>query len=404
MRYLIAVYVAALVLLTGAALAGAVAVIEAMGPSGPAENAASGHRFSVPLWELRHFPEKWLYKLGDLFADQKGGKGDDDDDILERYFNLTARMRAMSDEESDSYLALEEERAWLENTVEDIIEGRLTSVLEDEGLTLDPPLFNDLGIVYPPVDFEFDAPPRVLVTSRRDRIALQDDILLQPGVGAARAEEIEAEAESGGELSALVVPTSGVATYPSVVSNLRDYESLIELVAHEWTHQYLAFYPLGFSYYDSGDLRTLNESVASIAGRELAALYFEKFGRLTLHSGGGAQPPPTPAPGDDGFDFTAEMRALRLEVEDLLAGGRIEEAEALMSVKRDYFEERGVYIRKLNQAYFAFYGFYGDSPASVDPIGPKLETVYAAAGSPGAFLHRVRGITTRAELDRLLDG
>lgn len=404
MRYLIAAYVAALVLLTGAALAGAVAVIEAMGPSGPAENAASRDRFSVPFWELRHFPEKWLYKLGDLFADQKEGKGDDDGDILERYFNLTARMRAMSSEESGSYLALEEERAWLENTVEDIIEGRLTSILEDEGLTLDPPLFNDLGIVYPPVDFEFDAPPRVLVTSPRDRIALQDDILLKPGLGAARAQEIEAEVESGGELSALVVPTGGVATYPSVVSNLRDYDSLIELVAHEWTHQYLAFYPLGFSYYDSGDLRTLNESVASIAGRELAALYFEKFGRLTLHSGGGASPQPTPAPADDGFDFTSEMRALRLEVEDLLAAGRIEEAEALMSGKRDYFEERGVYIRKLNQAYFAFYGFYGDSPASVDPIGPKLETVYAAAGSPGAFLHRVRGITTRAELDRLLDG
>ena len=40
--------------------------------------------------------------------------------------------------------------------------------------------------------------------------------------------------------------------------------------AHEWVHHYLAFYPLGASYFRSQDLRTLNETVADVVGDEVA--------------------------------------------------------------------------------------------------------------------------------------
>jgi hypothetical protein len=37
------------------------------------------------------------------------------------------------------------------------------------------------------------------------------------------------------------------------------------------------------------------------------------------------------------------------------------------------FQKAGVNIRKLNQAYFAFYGTYGQNPASSSTIATELE-------------------------------
>ncbi|MCI0831544.1 MAG: hypothetical protein J4N72_02730, partial [Chloroflexi bacterium] len=286
---------------------------------------------------------------------------------------------------------------------------RVTSVLEEQNLALEPPLFSDLGLIFPPVDFEIDPPPRVLAVSPRERIDLDESYLLTPGLSNETALAIEAGVEADDpDVSALVVTTGGVATYPSVIREGRSYERLVDTVFHEWLHQYLIFFPLGRTYIKGGESRTLNESVANIAGSELARLYFEKYGPLE------AEPPPTPGqsptpsaapdPLDDPFDFGAEMRALRLDVEELLAAGRIEEAEALMERKRDEFEAKGRYIRRLNQAYFAFYGFYADTPASIDPIGPKLAALLERAGSPGEFVRQASAITSQADLDRLLGG
>ncbi len=48
--------------------------------------------------------------------------------------------------------------------------------------------------------------------------------------------------------------------------------------------------------------------------------------------------------------------------DELLAAGKIEEAEAYMEARRQVFWDNGYAIRKLNQAYFAFYGAYADVP------------------------------------------
>jgi hypothetical protein len=101
-------------------------------------------------------------------------------------------------------------------------------------------------------------------------------------------------------------------------------------------------------------------------------------------------------------DFNAEMRKLRLEVDALLAEGKVDEAEALMEETRLYLAENGVVIRKLNQAYFAFYGTYADSSASSDPIGPKLERVWELTGDVGTFLKTMRDVEDEAELDEVL--
>jgi len=406
MRWFIAAYVAVVLLLGGFTAFGAAVLVDAR-PSDPAEAAADKYAFNLFTWEFRHFPEKWLYQVGDFI--HGNGKGEDDDHLLQRYFNLTRRAARLQeqDPQSPELHAMENERAFLENTVEDIIEGRITSVIEDQRLTAEPPLFSDLGVAFPPVDFEFDEPPRVLVTSPREKIELRSDDLLTPGLTLDTVEQIEREAEQDGHTAALVVQSGGVATYPSVIDNLDDYGHVIEIVSHEWTHQYLAFYPLGAKYFAGAELRTLNETVASISGTQLAALYFDRYGDLDLSASDlpPASPSPmfapsasTPAP----FDFTAEMRGLRMQVEALLSQGRIDEAEAPMRQKRDEFAQRGYFIRRLNQAYFAFYGFYATGPGSIDPIGPKMEQLLEEAGSAGAFLRLARKITSVSDLDRLL--
>ncbi len=61
MRNVIAAYAACLTLLAAFALVGAALVFEATGPSDAAEAAANRNSFNLVTWELKHFPQKWLY-------------------------------------------------------------------------------------------------------------------------------------------------------------------------------------------------------------------------------------------------------------------------------------------------------------------------------------------------------
>ena len=400
MRGILASYLTLLIVLAGLAVGGGFYVVRETGPSDGVEAAADANAYNIVSWELRHLPGKWLYKLGHLFD---GRDRADEEESLRRYFTLTQEVQQLEQDPAANALRLEEaehQRAALENEVEDILEGRVTSLLEEQGLVVNPPIFSDLNLVFPPVDFEFDTPPRVLAISPRDRIELDRNFLLTPGLDLDTIVDIEIESETAAVdeasgISAIVLPTGGVATYPSVVNELASYRSLINTVIHEWTHQYLAFFPLGRSYFSSNELRTLNETVASLAGQELARLFIERYGSPEL--------PPSPAttPNSD-FDFFSEMQALRQQVELLLAEGLINEAEVLMEQKRQEFEEQGVFIRRINQAYFAFRGFYATSSGSIDPIGPKMRELLDSAGSPGEFVRLAAALTSEADLDRLL--
>jgi len=398
-RVFLAAYIAAVVILGGLAAAGGLALYSNLGPNDAAEQAASEHGYNLVGWEIKHFPEKWLHKLQHLF----NGPGEQErNDAICAYFKAAAELNSTQEPNADA----EKRLAELESDVEDTIEGRATAVLKDQKLTLEPPLFSDVGLVFPPVDFEIDGTPRVLAISPRERIELRNSYLLEPNIPQPEIDEIEHNAESanvdGRGVSALVIRTGGFSSYPSVVFDDAPYDSLMETVFHEWLHSYLIFFPLGEGYFGSSETRTLNESVANIGGKELARLYFERYG--TLEHACGAQPASaaTPAPTPTGFDFTSEMRALRRQVEAMLAQGQVEQAEALMAAKRDEFQSKGIFIRRLNQAYFAFHGFYADSPGSIDPIGPKLQTLLERAGSPGEFVRRASALTTRADLDAAL--
>ena len=68
------------------------------------------------------------------------------------------------------------------------------------------------------------------------------------------------------------------------------------------------------------------------------------------------------------------------------------EAEAYMEQRRQFFFDNGYAIRKLNQAYFAFYGAYADVPggaAGEDPVGPAVRALRAKSASLTDFLKTI---------------
>ena len=73
-----------------------------------------------------------------------------------------------------------------------------------------------------------------------------------------------------------------------------------------------------------------------------------------------------------------------------------------MERKRQYLASKGYYIRKLNQAYFAFYGTYADSPTSISPIGVEMKELRHQSASLKDFLDTVAVMTSRQDLKAAL--
>src|SRR3990172_2796539 len=262
---LVTAYLGLLALLAAAAAAGGVLLFHDLSSGDPIDAVANRHAYDVMGWELRHFPQKWLYKLANIFD---GGRSQAEGDaLLGRYFALTDEIGQLErwSDGADRLAEARHERDEIENDVEETLESRISDFLRDQGLAMNPPLFSDIDLLFPPVDFELDRPPKLLAVSPRDRIALDRDSLLAPGLGPDAVTAIDKEAEASG-VSAIVVDTGGIATYPSVIPELAPFSEMLETAIHEWLHQYLAFYPLGSSYFGDEKTRTLNETVANMAG------------------------------------------------------------------------------------------------------------------------------------------
>ena len=80
------------------------------------------------------------------------------------------------------------------------------------------------------------------------------------------------------------------------------------------------------------------------------------------------------------------MRTTRLRVDELLEQGLVEQAEDYMEERRLMFMDNGYFLRKLNQAYFAFHGTYATGPASVSPIGDQVTDLRRRSESLGNFI------------------
>jgi hypothetical protein len=367
--------------------------------------------YDLAGWEARHLPDKLLYEIGRLV---KGDSSPQEKDArVERYLALQSQVAELEGEldrqsatsaETD---ALEQrlreardQRDSQKNAVEAILEERIGAVASEQGLETSLPLFSGVHWLFPPVDFEFDDPPYVLIVSPRDRIVEEKATLLRSDLTLEEAERLERDAEAKSDnVSALVVPTGGIGAYPAVIQPSDNYRDTLEVASHEWLHDYLFFHPLGARYFGSPTLRTINETVADIAGQEMGDLVEQRYPLPSPAASPTLPASPTPAVE---VDVDAVLRQLRLDVDRLLAEGKVAEAEALMEQQRQYLAAHDFFIRKINQAYFAFYGLYGTTGASSSPIGPKLEELRKRSASLGDFIRAASGITDEDDLDRVL--
>lgn len=292
--------------------------------------------------------------------------------------------------------------------VESILENQVSAVLADEGFGL-------LGQVLPPVSMHVTPVPTLLVISPRDRIEFAVDLNLDPLPVPERG-QLEARIDRELGVSSLVVPLGGLSMYPSMIVETASIARAVEVTAHEWAHHYLFFFPLGLEYSRLAETRILNETAATFFGREIAlkvmARYYPESPPPVYPSFSAPAAPPADEdspprdPDVEGpFDFARELNLTRVQVDFLLSQGQIEAAETVMEYRRREFARHGHPIRKLNQAYFAFYGGYQGEPGAggADPIGPGLEELRALSPDLRAWMDTIRGITTRAELLAALD-
>ena len=291
----------------------------------------------------------------------------------------------------------------LKPLAETVLQENVAVVLEDLGLGVG-------GTPFPPVAFQFSELPVALIISPRDAIRQEANLHLDPGLNLEDQIDLEANVEQELDVSALVVGIGGLSTYPTMIMETTSLIWLTETIVHEWTHHYLVFRPLGLRYDQSDETRTINETVAGIVGREIGRKVLARFYPEFLPDPPPEAPPtselpPTPEP--PAFDFRLEMRETRIRVDELLAEGRIEEAEEYMEVRRQAFWEHGYrHIRRINQAYFAFYGAYVDSPrgeAGEDPIGEAVRAVWDQSGDPAEFLRKMAWLTSLEQVRALLE-
>ena len=255
-----------------------------------AERAASPHLYSLVQWELSNFLDKWVHRTVSVFPWASDSEAERVQKV-EDYFAMTAARVTIADELASGdagekgggselasaeltaqLTALARSRERLRADVEETLESVISAVIVEEGLS------SIGGLIFPPVDFLLTRPPYALITSPRDRIERGDEALLRPGITLAESVAIEEKLEAQQNLSALVIPIGGVATYPASIFNDRGLRWTLQLAAHEWLHHYLFFRPLGFNMFDSGDMQTLNETVADLVGREMGDRAFVMLG------------------------------------------------------------------------------------------------------------------------------
>jgi len=281
---------------------------------------------------------------------------------------------------------------------EEILQAQVTTILNEEGLSLG-------GQPIPSVLYHTSPLPKALIVSPRGAIQQEVNISLLADLSLEQITQLEKRVETNLNVSALVVDIGGVGVYPTMVMRSSDLNWVISTVAHEWTHNFLTFRPLGWNYDTTAELRTMNETSASIAGNEIGARVIARYypelnpaGYIPSKSLGLLVSTYFDAPT---FDFNHEMHQTRVTVDELLKAGKITEAEAYMEQQRQVFVAHGYMIRKLNQAYFAFYGAYADTPggaAGEDPVGPAVRELRQQSASLADFLNKISWMTTFDQL------
>ncbi|HUE99039.1 MAG TPA: hypothetical protein VMN99_07270 [Anaerolineales bacterium] len=288
------------------------------------------------------------------------------------------------------------------------LQSQISEALAELGLTMS-------GQPIPPVLYRTSSTPLALIVSQRSVIQQIANISVLPTLTLDDRIRLEDEVANSLDVSTLVVPIGGVGVYPTMVMETTDLRWTLDTIAHEWTHNYLSLRPLGINYSTTPELRTMNETTASIVGSEIGTYVLERYYPELLASGFAPglglvslnesslpsnrldDPPP--------FDFRAEMHETRVTADELLADGKIEDAESYMEQRRQTLWENGYLLRKLNQAYFAFHGAYADVPggaAGQDPVGPAVRALREQSDSLADFINTISWMTSFEQLQQTI--
>ena len=286
------------------------------------------------------------------------------------------------------------------------LQTQVGEALADLGLTSG-------GQTLPPILYHTSPTPLALIVAPRDRIIQITNISVLPTLTLDEQIQLEEDVARSQDVSTLVVPIGGVGVYPTMVMETTDLRWLLDTIAHEWMHNYLTLRPLGMNYTTTPELRTMNETTASIAGGEVGTYVLHKHYPELLASSSSPELVSLDRDHESDlrvqesqpFDFRAEMHETRIKADELLAEGKIQEAEAYMEQRREVFWENGYLIRKLNQAYFAFHGAYADSPggaAGEDPVGPAVRALREQSNSLADFINTIAWMTSFEELQQAI--
>ncbi len=293
------------------------------------------------------------------------------------------------------------------------LQSQVAQAFADFGLTTG-------GETIPPVLYHTTSTPLALIVAPRDHIEQLTNISVLPTLTLDEQISLEDRVAKSLNVSTLVVPIGGVGVYPTMVMETTDLNWVLDTIAHEWTHNYLSLRPLGLNYSTTPELRTMNETTASIVGGEIGTYIVKEYYPELLGSSVPSSPlrmgpnlislniQLLPSSGFDDtppFDFRAEMHETRVKADELLAAGKIEEAESYMEQRRQIFLQNGYLIRKLNQAYFAFHGAYADVPggaAGEDPVGPAVRALRAQSDSLKDFVNTIAWMTSFEQLQQAI--
>lgn len=290
----------------------------------PAQQAAAPYSYDLVSWHLSNFYTKWTQRAL-RFLPGNGLSNSEESENLIEYFALgeqlarlqvqVRQLSASPDGPDPSTLeVLEEElkslrgkRRAFRPDAEETIESAISHVAGEHDLDV-------LGVfVFPPVDVRLTEPPKVLVTSPRDRIERSDDALVDAHVTLGEREAIERRVLDDNNLAGIVLDIGGVATYPASVNDTQGLRDTLRTAAHEWLHHYFFFKSLGQSMFDTAEMQIINETVAGIVGDEIGDIAFQ---HLRAELGGHipdaevdaiAEIVDTRASESGGFDFNLEM-------------------------------------------------------------------------------------------------
>ena len=368
---------------------------------------ARPYRFHIAQWEA-----STIFNAAKQAICERDRAGSVEVEKVNDYFDTVARIKTLKFEieavkagsKTGELASLETELTELQQkrdslavAAEKVITRQMKDIFSQQAIYNPLDKYVRLKVNFPPLDFKLEKPPHLLIISPREKIESMREIMLQQEMTTSEMEQIEGEVDKLG-VSSIVVELGGFGgTYPAFVTNKASLRFTVDAAAEEWLHQYLFFRPLGFRYAmdvlgvkRNYEIATMNETVASMAGKEIGDKVVESY--YPALSADKKQDKKS------GFYFDNEMREIRRAVDEYLAQGEVERAEEFMEEKRQYLVSKGYHIRKLNQAYFAFYGAYADRPTSVSPIGGEMKRLREQSASLKDFLMTVSSMTSREDL------